>query len=68
MVLYKKGKKSIMQKKMSRKNEVNEIVVIIKGNSQEINKDKKENDQNKRIIKSNSIILIKGDDFDKKKR
>jgi hypothetical protein len=68
MVLYKKGKKSIMQKKMSKKNEVNEIVVIIKGNSQEINKDKKENDQNKRIIKSNSIILIKGDDFDKNKR
>jgi hypothetical protein len=67
MVLYKKGKKSIMQKKMSKKNDVNEIV-IIKGNSQEINKDKKENDQNKRIIKSNSIILIKGDDFDKKKR
>ena len=41
-----------MQKKMSKKNDVNQIAVIIKGNSQGINKDKKENDQIKRILKT----------------
>ncbi len=39
-----------MKKKVSKKNDANKIV-IIKGNSQEIDKDEKEYDQIKRILK-----------------
>ena len=62
-----KRRKSRVEKKVTEKDGVKQIVTIVKGMSGEIDKDGKEDDQMKRIIKSISIILRKGDDIDRKK-